>query len=165
MIDIQIVMVSNRLFIFATELKTIKDKTDMIPTISLSTTATMVEKLAAKLQAECLKVRQHLFYDPDNGFNHNMGGVRTGASVKDAEAYINNICGCLIRFKFRSHRMLWFTIQGVSKRYILSAPNQFVDDIEDSVKMNPYLTIESELRKAASELRLMERGYNLLMAA
>jgi len=138
----------------------------MTATISLSTTATMVEKLAAKLQAECLKVRRLLFYDPDNGFNHNMGGVRTRASVKDAEAYINNLSGCLIRFKFRSHRMLWFTIQGVSKRYILTVPNQFDYFAVDSDKTNPYLTIEPELRKAASELKMMGQAYNeLLMAA
>lgn len=125
-----------------------------------------MEKLAAKLQAECLKVRTLLFYDSESGFDHNVGGVRTEASVKNAEAYINNISGGLICFKFRSHRMLWFTVQGVSKRYVLSAPNQFVYGIKDSVRMNPFLTIEKELLMAAKELRIMEQAYSeLLMAA
>lgn len=137
----------------------------MATTISLSTTVAITEKLAAKLQAECLKVRTLLFYDSECGFDHNVGGVRTEASVKNAEAYINNISRGLICFKFRSHRMLWFTVQGVSKRYILTAPNQFASNIEDSKKMNPYLKIEKEVLKAASELRIMERVYNELLNA
>lgn len=135
--------------------------------IPLRNIASIAETLSAKLQAECLIIRKKLFFDPNHkiGFNHNMGGVRTEASVKEAETYINNISGNLIRFKFRSHRMLWFTVQGVSKRYILTAPNQFACNIEDSKKMNPYLKIEKEVLKAASELRIMERVYNELLNA
>ena len=134
-------------------------------TISLTTTAAIAERLAAKLQAECLKVRKQLFYDSKSGFSHNVGGVRTEASAKVAEACINNISGCLIRFKFRSHRMLWFTIQGVSKRYILASPNQFDYDTVESDETNPYLKIKSELLKAASEMRKMEVVYNKLANA
>ena len=134
-------------------------------TISLTTTAAIAERLAAKLQAECLKVREQLFYDPKSSFSHNVGGVRTEASAKVAEACINNISGCLIRFKFRSHRMLWFTIQGVSKRYILTSPNQFDYYTVESDETNPYLKIKSELLKAASEMRKMEVVYNELANA
>ncbi len=134
-------------------------------TISLTTTAAIVERLAVKLQAECMKVRTLLFYDSGRGFDHNVGGVRTEASAKVAEASINNISGCLIRFKFRSHRMLWFTIQGVSKRYILAAPNQFGYYTVESDETNPYLKIKSELLKAASEIRKMEVVYNELANA
>ena len=131
-----------------------------------NSSATVVEKLAAKLQAEGLKVRKLLFFDPERGFNHNMGGVRTCASIKNAEAYINNISGGVVRFKFRSHRMLWFTVRGVAKRYIISTPNQFDFDTLESDKTNPYLKIEGELMQAASELRMMEQAYaELLMAA
>ena len=137
----------------------------METTISLTTTAAIMEILAAKLQAECLKVRKQLFYDSKSGFSHNVGGVRTEASAKVAEACINNISGCLIRFKFRSHRMLWFTIQGVSKRYILASPNQFDYDTVESDETNPYLKIKSELLKAASEMRKMEVVFNELANA
>jgi len=137
----------------------------MATTISLTTTAAITEELAAQLQTECMKVRKLLFYDSVKGFDHNMGGVRTGESVKVIEAYINNMSGCLIRFKFRSHRMLWFTIQGVSKRYILSSPNQYDYCTLESEQTNPYLKIESELLKAASELRIMELAYNKLIKA
>ncbi len=137
----------------------------MATTISLTSTIAIAVKLAAKLQAECLKVRKQLFYDPKSGFCHNVGGVRTDASVNEVETYINNLTDNLIRFKFRSHRMLWFTVQGVSKRYILAAPTQFASNIEDSKKMNPYLKIEKEVLKAASELRTMERVYYELLNA
>lgn len=134
-------------------------------TISLTTTAAIAERLAAKLQAECMKVRTLLFYDSERGFDHSVGGVRTEASAKVAEACINNISGCLIRFKFRSHRMLWFTIQGVSKRYILTSPNQFDYYTVESDETNPYLKIKNELLKAASEMRKMEVVYNELANA
>ncbi len=134
-------------------------------TISLRTTAAIAERLAAKLQAECMKVTTRLFYDSGRGVDNNVGGVRTEASAKVAEASINNISGCLIRFKFRSHRMLWFTIQGVSKRYILAAPNQFDYYTVESDETNPYLKIKSELLKAASEMRKMEVVYNKLANA
>lgn len=133
--------------------------------LSLFHAATLAEKLAAKLQAECLKVRKQLFYDPKRGFSHNVGGVRTEASVKEAEAFINNLSGNLIRFKFRSHRMLWFTVEGVSKRYILTAPNQFDYYTVESDETNPYLKIRNELLKVASEMRKMEVVYNELLNA
>ena len=137
----------------------------MATTISLATTATIVEDLASRLQAEGLKVRKRLFYDKERGFNHNMGGVRTHSSVKIAEAYINNVSGNIIHFKFRSHRMLWFTINGVSKRYILAASNQYDFYTPESNDNNPYLKIEQGLMKAASELRIMEQAYRDLVNA
>lgn len=137
----------------------------MAITISLAKTAAIVENLASRLQAEALKVRRRLFYDKERGFNHNMGGVRTDSSVKDAEAYVNNVSGNLVRFKFRSHRMLWFTIDGVSKRYILATTNQYDYKTPESNDANPYLKIEQELKKAASELRIMEQAYSELLNA
>lgn len=130
----------------------------------LQIAATIAEKLAATIQVKCLSIRKELFFDPILGFNHNMGGVRTRASIKNAEAYINNISGNYIQFKFRSHRMLWFTVKGVAKRYIISTPNQFDYSIE-SIATNPYLKIENELLKAASELRMMDQVYSELLIA
>jgi len=139
--------------------------TNKTSTLSLVRASVIVNKLASKLQEEALKARKVLFFDSVKGFDHNMGGVRTGASVKVAEACINNMSGCLIRFKFRSHRMLWFTIRGVSKRYILSSPNQFDYYTVESDETNPYLKIKNELLKAASDMRKMEVVYNELINA
>lgn len=49
-------------------------KREVIP---LSIVATMAEELASKLQDESLKIRKDLFFDPELGFSHNLGGVRT----------------------------------------------------------------------------------------
>ena len=101
--------------------------------ISPSFMAKMIRTQARKIQDACLKVRKELFYDPAMGFNHNIGGVRTRASVKNAEARVDNLTGGLIRFKFRSHRLLWFTIQGVEKRYVIECANKWNYELKDTI--------------------------------
>ena len=34
------------------------------------------------LQEKALEIRRNLFYDPILGYNHNMGGVRTGKAAR-----------------------------------------------------------------------------------
>jgi hypothetical protein len=99
------------------------------------------------------------------GFNHNIGGVRTSASVKNAEARVDNLTCGLVRFKFRSHRLLWFTIQGVEKRYVIECPNKWNYELKDTDESNPYLTIEQELRNAASEMMMIDNVFNNLLKA
>lgn len=133
--------------------------------ISPSFMAKMIRTQARKIQDACLKVREELFYDPAMGFNHNIGGVRTRASVKNAEARVDNLTGNLIRFKFRSHRLLWFTIQGVEKRYVIECANKWIYGLKDTDESNPYLTIEQVLNNVASELMMIDNVYNNLFKA
>ena len=133
--------------------------------IPLSIVATMAEELASKLQDESLKIRKELFFDPELGFSHNLGGVRTLASRKDATEKINAITNGIIEFHFVSHRRLWFQTNGVDKRYILHASNEYKYGIEESTKMNPYRKIANELKKAAKEWKEMDEMYKLLKAA
>ena len=133
--------------------------------ISPSFMAKMIRTQARKIQDACLKARKELFYDPAMGFNHNIGGVRTSASVKNAEARVDNLTCGLVRFKFRSHRLLWFTIQGVEKRYVIECPNKWNYELKDTDESNPYLTIEQELRNAASEMMMIDNVFNNLLKA
>ena len=133
--------------------------------LQLSDVATMAEELAEKLQDESLDVRKELFLDPELGFNHNLGGVRTSASREKTTEKVNAITKGVIEFHFISHRRLWFQTPGVDKLYMLNAPNEYKYDIEDSVKMNPYCKIASELKKAAKEWREMDEMYQRLKAA
>lgn len=134
--------------------------------MTLSMVATMAEELAAKLQDKSLEVRKELFFDPELGFNHNMGGLRgTSASRKEATEKVNAITNGVIEFHFISHRMLWFQTKGVDKRYMLNAPNEYKYGIEESAKMNPYCKIASELKNAAKEWREMDEMYQLIKAA
>ena len=134
--------------------------------MTLSMVATMAEKLAAKLQDKSLEVRKELFFDLELGFNHNMGGLRgTSVSRKEATEKVNSITNGVIEFHFISHRSLWFQTKGVDKRYMLNAPNEYMYGIEESVKMNPYCKIASELQKAAKEWREMDKLYQLIKAA
>ena len=133
--------------------------------MTLSMVATMAEKLAAKLQDKSLEVRKELFFDPELGFNHSLGGVRTSASREKTTEKVNAITKGDIEFHFNSHRRLWFQTPGVDKLYMLNAPNEYKYDIEDSVKMNPYCKIASELKKAAKEWREMDKLYQLIKAA
>lgn len=133
--------------------------------ISPSFMAKLIRTQAGKIQDACLKARKELFYDPTMGFNHNIGGVRTSASVKNAEARVDNLTCGLVRFKFRSHRLLWFTIQGVEKRYVIECPNKWNYDLKDADDSNPYLTIEQELRNAASEMMMIDNVFNNLLKA
>ncbi len=109
-----------------------------------------------------MKVRKELFYDSRRGFDHNIGGVRTGSSVKNAEARVDNLTGGLVRFKFRSHRLLWFSIYGVEKRFIVECANKYDYTINDNEETNPYLHIEKKLLKAASDLIMIDKAYNEL---
>lgn len=133
--------------------------------ISPSFMAKLIRTQAGKIQDACLKARKELFYDPAMGFNHNIGGVRTSASVKNAEARVDNLTCGLVRFKFRSHRLLWFTIQGVEKRYVIECPNKWNYELKDTDESNPYLTIEQELRNAASEMMMINNVFNNLLKA
>ena len=138
---------------------------DMKTTISLPTTAAKSKNLAVKLQEECLKVRKQLFCDPERGFNHNMGGVRTGASLKDATNKVKAITGGFITFHFVSHRRLWFEIEGVDKRYTLHSANEYDFYTKESAATNPYNKIAAAIIKALKERDEMERAYQLLIAA
>lgn len=125
----------------------------------------MVLTQAEKIQKACLIARKELFYDSVHGFDHNIGGVRTRASVKGAEARVDNLTCGLVRFKFRSHRLLWFSIRGLEKRYILDCANKYDYSTKDGVKTNPYLNIEDELLNAASDLMKIDKAYNELFKA
>ena len=138
---------------------------DMKTTISLPTTAAKAKELAPKLQAECLKVRKQLFYDPQKGFNHNMGGVRTEVSLQDATNKVNAITDGFITFHFVSHRRLWFEIEGVNKRYTLHCANEYAFYTRESAAINPYNKIAAAIIKALKERDEMERTYQLLIAA
>jgi hypothetical protein len=133
--------------------------------ISPSFMAKLIRTQAGKIQDACLKARKELFYDPAMGFNHNIGGVRTSASVKNAEARVDNLTCGLVRFKFRSHRLLWFTIQGVEKRYVIECANKWNYGLKDTNESNPYLTIEQELHNAASEMMMIDNVFNNLLKA
>ena len=132
--------------------------------ITLSTT-TNVEKLAAELQTKCLIAREHLFYDPIRFFDHNMGGVRTRASLEDVTKRINDITDCYIEFHFVSHRRLWFEIKGVDKRYTIYTANEYDYYTKESAATNPYNKIAKEIRNALRELKEMEGTYQSLLAA
>ena len=137
----------------------------MKTTISLPTTAAKAKELAPKLQAECLKVRKQLFYDPQKGFNHNMGGVRTEVSLQDATNKVNAITDGFITFHFVSHRRLWFEVKGVDKRYTLHCANEYAFYTRESAAINPYNKIAAAIIKALKERDEMERTYQLLIAA
>jgi len=137
----------------------------MASTILLSITAAKAKELAPKLQAECLKVRKQLFYDPQKGFNHNMGGVRTEVSLQDATNKVNAITDGFITFHFVSHRRLWFEIEGVDKRYTLHCANEYAFYTRESAAINPYNKIAAAIIKALKERDEMERTYQLLIAA
>ncbi len=137
----------------------------MASTILLSITAAKAKELAPKLQAECLKVRKQLFYDPQKGFNHNMGGVRTEVSLQDVTNRVNSITDGFITFHFVSHRRLWFEIEGVNKRYTLHCANEYDFYTRESAATNPYNKIAVAIKKALKERDEMERTYQLLIAA
>ena len=139
--------------------------TTAIVSFPLLTVARIIKGQARKVQEKCLRARKELFYDSERGFDHNIGGVRTKASVKIAEARVDNLTGGLVRFKFRSHRLLWFSICGLEKRYILDCANKYDYATKDSDETNPYLNIEEELLNAASDLMRIDRVYNELFKA
>ena len=137
----------------------------MATNISLATTAAIVENLTSRLQTEGLKVRERLFYDKERGFNHNMGGVRTDASIEDETRRINAITDDFITFHFVSHRRLWFELEGVDKRYTLHCANEYDFYTKESAATNPYNEIAVEVIKALKERDEMEKMYQHLIAA
>ncbi len=133
--------------------------------ITLPLSSNMRKDVADKLKTACLKVRRTLFFDPKLGYNHNMGGVRTGASLEDATNKVNAITGGFITFHFVSHRRLWFEIEGVDKRYTLHSANEYDFYTRESAANNPYNKIAAAIIKALKERDEMERTYQLLIAA
>lgn len=124
-----------------------------------------VKKMADSLQELANEIRSELFCDPICDFNHNMGGVRTDASIEDATRRINAITNGFISFHFVSHRRLWFEIEGVDKRYTLHCANEYGFRTKESGVTNPYNKIAAAVIKAFKERNEMERTYQLLIAA
>ena len=124
-----------------------------------------VKKKANSLQELAIEIRSELFCDPIFEFNHNMGGVRTNASIEDATRRINAITNGFITFHFVSHRRLWFEIEGVDKRYTLYCANEYGFWTKESAATNPYRRISKEVIKAINERDEMEKMYQLLIAA
>lgn len=121
-------------------------------------------KKADLIQESALEIRKELFYDPIMGFNHNMGGVRTRASLQDATKRLNAITDGFITLHLVSHRRLWFEIEGVDKRYTLHSANEYDFYTKESAATNPYRKIASAVIKALKERDEMERTYQLLLA-
>lgn len=117
------------------------------------------------LQELALEIRRSLFCDPILGYNHNMGGVRTNASLEDATNNINSITGGFIKFHFVSHRRLWFEVEGVDKRYTLHCAKEYDFNTKESAATNPYNKIAAAVIMALKERDEMERTYQLLIAA
>lgn len=133
--------------------------------LNIETAIAEARKKADFIQESALEIRKELFYDPIKGFNHNMGGVRTGASLKDATNKVKAITGGFITFHFVSHRRLWFEIEGVDKRYTLHSANEYDFYTRESAATNPYNKIAAAIIKALKERDEMERTYQLLIAA
>jgi len=133
--------------------------------LNIETAIAEARKKADFIQKSALEIRKELFYDPIKGFNHNMGGVRTGASLKDATNKVKAITGGFITFHFVSHRRLWFEIEGVDKRYTLHSANEYDFYTRESAATNPYNKIAAAIIKALKERDEMERTYQLLIAA
>ena len=133
--------------------------------LNIETAIAEARKKADFIQESALEIRKELFYDPIKGFNHNMGGVRTGASLKDATNKVKAITGGFITFHFVSHRRLWFEIEGVDKRYTLHSANEYDFYTRESAATNPYNKIAAAIIKALKERDEMERTYQLLRAA
>ena len=133
--------------------------------LNIETAIAEARKKADFIQESALEIRKELFYDPIKGFNHNMGGVRTGASLKDATNKVKAITGGFITFHFVSHRRLWFEIEGVDKRYTLHSANEYDFYTRESAAINPYNKIAAAIIKALKERDEMERTYQLLIAA
>ena len=133
--------------------------------LNIETAIAEARKKADFIQESALEIRKELFYDPIKGFNHNMGGVRTGASLKDATNKVKAITGGFITFHFVSHRRLWFEIEGVDKRYTLHSANEYDFYTRESAATNPYNMIAAAIIKALKERDEMERTYQLLIAA
>ena len=133
--------------------------------LNIETAIAETKKKTILIQEFALEIRKELFYDPIKGFNHNMGGVRTRASLKEATNKVNAITDGFITFHFVSHRRLWFEIEGIDKRYTLHSANEYDFNTKESAATNPYNKIAVAIKKALKERDEMERTYQLLMAA
>ena len=133
--------------------------------LNIETAIAETKKKTILIQEFALEIRKELFYDPIKGFNHNMGGVRTRASLKEATNKVNAITDGFITFHFVSHRRLWFEIEGIDKRYTLHSANEYDFYTRESAATNPYNKIAAAIIKALKERDEMERTYQLLIAA
>jgi hypothetical protein len=133
--------------------------------LNIETAIAETKKKTILIQEFALEIRKELFYDPIKGFNHNMGGVRTRASLKDATNKVNAITDGFITFHFVSHRRLWFEIEGIDKRYTLHSANEYDFNTKESAATNPYNKIAVAIKKALKERDEMERTYQHLIAA
>ena len=133
--------------------------------LNIETAIAETKKKTILIQEFALEIRKELFYDPIKGFNHNMGGVRTRASLKEATNKVNAITDGFITFHFVSHRRLWFEIEGIDKRYTLHSANEYDFNTKESAATNPYNKIAVAIKKALKERDEMERTYQLLIAA
>lgn len=133
--------------------------------LNIETAIAETKKKTILIQEFALEIRKELFYDPIKGFNHNMGGVRTRASLKEATNKVNAITDGFITFHFVSHRRLWFEIEGIDKRYTLHSANEYDFNTKESADTNPYNKIAVAIKKALKERDEMERTYQLLIAA
>ena len=133
--------------------------------MNIETAIAEARKKADLIQEIALEIRKELFYDPIKCFNHNMGGVRTEASLHDATNKVNAITDGFITFHFVSHRRLWFELKGVDKRFTLHSANEYDFNTKESAATNPYNKIAVAIKKALKERDEMERTYQLLIAA
>jgi hypothetical protein len=133
--------------------------------MNIETAIAEARKKADLIQEIALEIRKELFYDPIKCFNHNMGGVRTEASLQDATNKVNAITDGFITFHFVSHRRLWFELKGVDKRFTLHSANEYDFNTKESAATNPYNKIAVAIKKALKERDAMERTYQLLIAA
>lgn len=133
--------------------------------MNIETAIAEARKKANLIQEIALEIRKELFYDPIKCFNHNMGGVRTEASLQDATNKVNAITDGFITFHFVSHRRLWFELKGVDKRFTLHSANEYDFNTKESAATNPYNKIAVAIKKALNERDEMERTYQLLIAA
>ena len=133
--------------------------------MNIETAIAEARKKADLIQEIALEIRKELFYDPIKCFNHNMGGVRTEASLQDATNKVNAITDGFITFHFVSHRRLWFELKGVDKRFTLHSANEYDFNTKESAATNPYNKIAVAIKKALTERDEMERTYQLLIAA
>ena len=133
--------------------------------MNIETAIAEARKKANLIQEIALEIRKELFYDPIKCFNHNMGGVRTEASLQDATNKVNAITDGFITFHFVSHRRLWFELKGVDKRFTLHSANEYDFNTKESAATNPYNKIAVAIKKALNERDEVERTYQLLIAA
>ena len=133
--------------------------------LNIETAIAETKKKTILIQEFALEIRKELFYDPIKCFNHNMGGVRTEASLQDATNKVNAITDGFITFHFVSHRRLWFELKGVDKRFTLHSANEYDFNTKESADTNPYNKIAVAIKKALKERDDMERTYQLLIAA